>query len=292
MSVANLTGIQFIQDNASINQGFKAVSGIDFNTRYDFDLGDLGAWNAGVTGNYQLLASQQAVAGAPIISDFIGQNSGGRLRYRARLGWTDTEGPAEGLSVTGFLNFIPHSPQPGALVQRRRGTFRQHVFGAPAPPVPAAIPARPITVPLPNYPGGTPGLYTWDMSFGYTTGTRPANPYLQNLNFQFTVLDLFNKAPPFQYNFSSSRAVAAQIGNSLASARCNASSISRSPSPGGVKGGAAFKRRPCPMPDVAAASLTRGGSTTMTCGPASTEPRWAKFASDATLMSPALSVGA
>jgi iron complex outermembrane receptor protein len=210
VSPSTLTSIQFIQDNASINEGFKAVGGIDFNTRYDFDLGDLGAWNAGVSGNYQLLASQQTLGGAPIVSNFIGQNSGGRLHYRARLGWTDTGGPAEGLSITGFLNFIPHSPAPNALISGGGSVPPACFWQTGAPP---CYPGAPTYGPFANYPGGTPGLYTWDMSFGYTTGTRPANEYLRNISFQFTVLDLLNKAPPFQYNFSSNRAVAAQIAN-------------------------------------------------------------------------------
>ncbi|MDE2475846.1 MAG: TonB-dependent receptor [Alphaproteobacteria bacterium] len=209
--VANLTNIEFIQDNASENQGFKSISGIDFNGRYDFDLGELGAWNAGLTGNYQLTSVTQAEAGGPILSDFIGQSSGGRLHYRARLGWADTTGDLQGLSVTGFLNFIPHSPSPSSSISGG-GNIPSACFWQTGATMPCYAGA-PTYGPFANYPGATPGMYTWDMSFGYNTGTRPANLYLQNVNLQLTVLNVLNKAPAFQYNISSGRAVAAQIAN-------------------------------------------------------------------------------
>ena len=59
-----------------------------------------------------------------------------------------------------------------------------------------------------------PGLYygdhyTFDASLGYKTGTDPANEYLQNLNFQFAINNLFNRRPPFAYLFGSGRGTAA-----------------------------------------------------------------------------------
>ena len=56
-----------------------------------------------------------------------------------------------------------------------------------------------------------PGLYTFDLSIGYQTGTRPSNPYLQNVNFQLVVNDLFDKAPPFEISNSSGRSSAAFV---------------------------------------------------------------------------------
>ena len=49
------------------------VEGVDFNASYDFDLGDYGAWNAGITGTYYLHNFLQTVTGGPVI-DQLNQN--------------------------------------------------------------------------------------------------------------------------------------------------------------------------------------------------------------------------
>ena len=51
---SGISNIQFINDTAITNIGWREIGGIDFDARYDFDLGDWGAWNAGVTGNFKL----------------------------------------------------------------------------------------------------------------------------------------------------------------------------------------------------------------------------------------------
>jgi hypothetical protein len=43
-------------------------------------------------------------------------------------------------------------------------------------------------------------MYTFDLSMGYQTGDRPANQYLQNVNFQITVLNVLNTHPAFLYS--------------------------------------------------------------------------------------------
>src|SRR6185437_11489112 len=110
----------FLRDGATTNSGFYHVDGIDFNASYDWDMGDLGAWNAGITGTYYLHYYQQAAAGADII-DFLHQDLGAigngpsqagvetlpRMAYRARLGWSN--GP---YSITGFMNYISHYYNP------------------------------------------------------------------------------------------------------------------------------------------------------------------------------------
>lgn len=206
------SSVQVIWDSAETNTGFQSWSGIDLNARYDFDLGDFGAWNVGINGNYQLTQKSQTYAGLPAQSFFFGEDSGGRLHYRARLGWADTGGDLEGLSITGFMNFIPHSPNPingfdggGNIPQ---SCFWRTGFGPGS-----CYPGSPYYGPFDIYPGATPGMYTFDMTFGYTTGDRPANQYLRNVNFQLTVLNILDRSPSFQYNLSSNRSVAAQIAN-------------------------------------------------------------------------------
>jgi hypothetical protein len=43
-----------------------------------------------------------------------------------------------------------------------------------------------------------PAAVWFDLSIGYQTGDMPANEWLRNIGVQFTVLDLFDEAPPFQ----------------------------------------------------------------------------------------------
>ena len=183
----------FIQDAASTNLGYEQLGGLDLSARYDFDLGDWGAWNVGATGNYQLLFKNKAQPGTSSVSQFFNMDSGGRMSYRGRLGWTDTEGPAEGLSITAFVNAIPHGPNQTTARNVPAPCFWQTGFGPGS-----CYPGSPFYGPYNIFPSFFPGTYTFDLSIGYLTGTRPANPYLQNINFQITVNDLFNKAPPFQ----------------------------------------------------------------------------------------------
>jgi hypothetical protein len=50
-----------------------------------------------------------------------------------------------------------------------------------------------------NYNNLTPEWYSFDLSFGYDTGDRPANEYLRNIGFQFVIQNVLDKHAPFQY---------------------------------------------------------------------------------------------
>ena len=65
--------ISYIEDLANRNVGWLAYQGVDFSASYDIDLGDFGAWNTGVTGNYQLLQQAFFVPGTPVIDFFKGR---------------------------------------------------------------------------------------------------------------------------------------------------------------------------------------------------------------------------
>ena len=196
---ASLPDVQFVQDSANTNLGYRQVEGLDFNARYDIDLGDWGAWNTGVIGNFRVQDKSQANSTVPVVDTFVG-NSGGRLRYRARLGWTGMDG----LSVTGFVNFIPHGTAGSAGVPPKCywSSSINPATGA-AYKAGDCYPGSPFIGPYSVFPQMSPGLYTFDLSLAYQTGTKPANAYLQNINFQLTVNDLFNKAPPFSYVLAS-----------------------------------------------------------------------------------------
>ena len=147
----------------------------------------------------------QTIAGQPGVEALTGGNTGYQLRYRGRLGWAGTEGIADGLSVVGFVNFYPHS---GIVADRGTPPSCYWAQGFSAG---SCYAGSPYWGPYSEFPNFSPGLYTFDLSLGYQTGTKPANPYLQNVNFQFTVNDLFNKAPPFAYETQSGRGTAAFI---------------------------------------------------------------------------------
>ena len=110
-----ITNVYWISDGSTVGTGFLKVDGIDWSASYDWDWGDLGAWNTGITGTYYLHRYNATVNGGTIV-DLFHQNiqgAGGiaqngvetlpRMNYRARLGWSN--GP---WSVTGFMNYISH----------------------------------------------------------------------------------------------------------------------------------------------------------------------------------------
>jgi outer membrane receptor protein involved in Fe transport len=204
------SAIQFINDSAITNLGWRALSGIDFNARYDIDAGDLGAFTAGIDGTYKFFDKIEAVLGGPISNNFelvgtnapIGHDIGGLLKYRARLGWTGTQGASNGVSITGFANFTPHSANWAGIAP----TFIPPAcFWAVGFHAGSCYPGSPYWGPYSSFPNSVPAQVTFDVTLGYDTGDRPANFYLRNMNFQFTVLNLLNRQPPFVYATAGSR---------------------------------------------------------------------------------------
>ena len=192
-----LNTIQFINDAAISNLGWQLFTGIDFDARYDIDLGDWGAWNTGIVGNYGVENKTVAVIGQPVLDNYGGSLYGGTFKYRARLGWTGTAGAVQGLSVTGFMNFAPHS---GVLALTDSGFMAPACFWAAGFGAGGCYPGSSHFGPYSASPSTIPGMYTFDLSMGYQTGDRPANSYLQNINFQITVLNLLNTHPAFLYS--------------------------------------------------------------------------------------------
>jgi iron complex outermembrane recepter protein len=184
--------VNWLMDGSTTNQGSLAVSGIDFNASYDIDLGDLGAWNAGVTGTYYLFFDEQAVTGGPIIDDIKNPelastplNDFPRMRYRARLGWSD--GP---YSVTGFLNYHSHFFQPWNTPPNVN--FQCTSAGG-------TIGGGTLPCAISNFNNYEPSWYTVDLSLGYNTGSLPANDYLKNITLQLTIQNLMGLHPAASY---------------------------------------------------------------------------------------------
>src|SRR6185437_12387131 len=67
---AILTTVTWINDGGTMNAGFRHMDGIDWNWSYDYDAGDLGAFNIGQEGTYYLHDWTQAVSGAAIQDQF------------------------------------------------------------------------------------------------------------------------------------------------------------------------------------------------------------------------------
>lgn len=171
--------------------------GIDFNGSYSFDAGNWGNWNAGIVGNYIIDNYSVTAPGLPVISIFSTPvngtaNSGGGLRYRARLGWNG--GPNDAFGITGFMNYIAHQNTNGGNLAPLCFLQGEPLCSASGMPQYAQYTQQYPT--LNNY---VPAVYTLDLQFSYRTMDAPANPYLKNLDFTLMVTDLLDKATPFQY---------------------------------------------------------------------------------------------
>ena len=192
--------IKYIADTGNNNIGWQAVNGVDFSASYDYDAGAYGAWNTGITGTYNIDNKSQGGPGQIVNSLFttpqnptsLATDTGGRLKYRARLGWANDSG----ISVTGFLNFIPHFNSDIAVLPPPcfiQGNASCASYGPPFAQYTNQFPA------LSNY---VPGLYTFDLSIGYDTQDTPANDYLKHLDIRLNVLDILDKQAPYAYQIN------------------------------------------------------------------------------------------
>jgi len=203
--VESLTNILWINDGGTFNKGWDKTSGIDWSASYDWDMGDYGAWNTGIDGTYYLFRKSQTFPTDVIADVFhtnlntvggikqqgvvaIGGIGSNKMRYRARLGWSNGA-----WSVTGFMNYDSHyyhtqaaPPYVNNQCQSAGGTLAGGTF-------PCAIN---------NYNNIIPGFYTFDLSIGYDTGDQPANDYLKNIGIQLVVQNIMDRDPPFAYRIS------------------------------------------------------------------------------------------
>jgi outer membrane receptor protein involved in Fe transport len=194
---AHIDLITFIRDNAVTNVGFHEFAGLDFDTRYDFEFGNWGAWHVGWRGTYELTDKD------PGGSAFDG-NTGGRFPWRARLGWAQGN---EGFAATVFLNHLPHSGVDNDTPPRCYWAPEFASSGAGS-----CYAGSPYLGPVEIFSLARPGLYVWDFNVQYRTGMMFANtPYLQNLTLSFNVRNLFNQEPPVDYQTGSARGEAAHM---------------------------------------------------------------------------------
>ena len=205
-----VSNIGFIADGATRNIGWQSTNGVDFSASYDYDAGDFGAWNTGIVGNYVIDNKSVTVEGQDPVSFYSSvingtRNSGGRLRYRARLGWSG--GPDGAFSATLFMNFIPNfGPNNTSIPAANGNSVAPLCFLQGNTPCNAS--GNPqfamYNTQVPFLTTQIPSMYTFDLSLGYNTGDTPANTYLKNIGIQMTINNLLNRKPEFQYAIATS----------------------------------------------------------------------------------------
>ena len=196
--ISQIGNVYWLNDSGTANSGFLKVQGVDWNASYDLDLGDLGAYNIGVTGTYYLHRFIEQVAGGPIV-DAYHQNLSGfgglaengvetlpRLIYRARLGWSD--GP---FSATAFWNHAGHF-------------FETQFVSPPNVNMQCTTPGGTLgggklPCAISNFTQIQPAVDTIDLSFGYNTGDMPLNDYLKRITLQLTVNNVMGIHASFEY---------------------------------------------------------------------------------------------
>jgi len=201
------TLIYWISDGGLMNKGWQRNTGIDFSASYNWEAGDLGAWNTGIIGTYYLGQEVVVLPGAagPLgeVVDTLyhttisagrglvmtGVEARPRLKYRARLGWA--KGP---WSVTGFMDYEAHffhtqnsPPNVNANCLTAGGTVGGGTF-------PCAIG---------NYTNIVPSYYSFDLSLGYETGDSPVNDYLKHIGIQLIVQNITDRVSPYEYRIAS-----------------------------------------------------------------------------------------
>ena len=194
--VGEQTKVLWLNDGGTFNVGYQKMQGIDWTASYDIDLGDLGAWNTGITGTYYLHQYIQTVPGTPVLDSFhtvvdngtqvfTGVETLPRLRYRARLGWSN--GP---WSLTGFMDYQSHFFHTQSNPPNVNNACQTAGGVQPGGTFPCLVT---------GYTNIEPSWLTFDLSIGYDTGDDPANDYLKHLGIQLVVSNLMDKHPAFEY---------------------------------------------------------------------------------------------
>jgi hypothetical protein len=195
-SPAAQTQIYFINDGGTTNLGVRKVDGVDWSVSYDWDMGNIGAFNTGMVGTYYLHDISINGPGAAAVDRYHTTVSSGsvsqvgvpalpRFHYRGRLGWSN--GPWQ---VTGFVNYQSHYFSNQAFPPNVDTSTCAAGGMAAGGTFPCAIQ---------NYTSIAPPWYSFDLSFGYDTGDDPANDYLKHIGINFVVQDIMNKHAAFQY---------------------------------------------------------------------------------------------
>jgi iron complex outermembrane receptor protein len=178
-----IPAINWIVDSSARNAGTLEQSGVDFEGRYDWTMGNWGDGNVGITGAYIDHQISQLPGGVPVDNyDTNGQPLAFKIRWRGNIGWR-----WEGFNSNFFVNYTSH-------------VSSTNVF-----------PPAAFLVNFPNFSNEVPAQFLFDLAVGYDTRDVPANEYLRNLNIQLVVNNIMNRDPPFAYGIQSSVAYLAPL---------------------------------------------------------------------------------
>ena len=195
------TLIFWINDGGVFNKGWIKMEGIDWSASYDWDWGDIGAFNVGINGTYYLHRKTQAVPGGAIVDDFHQTINSGlpneaegiatlpRMLYRARVGWSN--GP---WSLTMFMDHRGHYYHTQSAPPNVNGNFCASNGGLDANGGGGTFPCA-----INDYTNLVNSYYTFDLSLGYNTLDMPANEYLRNIGVQLVVQNVFDTHANFLY---------------------------------------------------------------------------------------------
>jgi iron complex outermembrane receptor protein len=200
------TLIYWINDGGTFNKGYIKIDGIDFSASYDWDWGNIGAFNVGVVGTYYLHRWENplgipgleqdmfhTVLNLGQVNEVQGVESLPRLRYRARVGWSN--GP---WSLTGFMNHQGHFFHTQTAPPNVNGNFCANTpTGLDANGQGGTFPC-----PIQDYTNIVPSYYTFDLSLGYNTLDAPANEYLRNIGVQLVVQNLTDRRSAYAYRIA------------------------------------------------------------------------------------------
>jgi outer membrane receptor protein involved in Fe transport len=202
IDAAAKTLIMWINDGGVFNKGWIKMEGIDWSWSYDWEWGDIGAFNIGMTGTYYLHRRTQTVPpDADIVDDFhqtinLGLNNEAqgiatlpRMLYRARVGWAN--GP---WSATLFMDHRAHYYHTQSAPPNVNGNFCASNGSLDANGGGGTFPCA-----INDYTNLVNSYYTFDLSLGYNTLDMPANEYLRNIGLQLVIQNVFDHHANFLY---------------------------------------------------------------------------------------------
>ncbi len=196
------SGVSFIADGAIRNIGWQYLDGIDLQADYRWRMPGfarwlaVGAWNTGIVGTYN---NKNVSNGGPgqLDVNYYTLNNDGRFRYRAHLGWASDPNAGSTLAITTFVNYVPHfnpltNPLPPSCF-----LIGNTPCNASGTPQFASYVQQYST--LSTY---VKDAYSWDLNLFYNTGDLPKDPYLKHIQVAFTIQNIFNRQPPYEYEIS------------------------------------------------------------------------------------------
>ena len=124
------TLIMWINDGGTFNKGWLKLDGVDFAGSYDWDWGDIGAFNIGINGTYYVGNRTQSLPGAEIIDSYnttVNQGQVNEVSGRAELA-QNALSRAPWLGEWSVVDHGIHGLLGTLLPQSKRSTQRQRRF--------------------------------------------------------------------------------------------------------------------------------------------------------------------